>query len=143
MVLRGSVPVDRTGQLLRRGGLSVGAVTPGSFSLSVTDARLKLPDHLIQRGPQGVIDRFGKEIRPRRDQMGADPEWRAGVMPVFDEDAGLVDLQILAQSFQALADQGGEGWRGLMMQMIEDEFHDVPILAAQPDFDKDTFSHLS
>lgn len=64
-------------------------------------------------------------------------------MPVFDEDAGLVDLQILAQSFQALADQGGEERRGLMMQMIEDEFHDVPILAAQPDFDKDTFSHIS
>jgi hypothetical protein len=138
----GSVPAASTGQLLRRGGLPGGAVTPGSFSLSVIDARLKLRDDLVQRGAQGVIHCFGKDVRPRRDEMRADAKGGAGVVPVFDEDAGFVDAQCLAQRFKALADEGGEGGRGLVVKVIEDEFHDAPTFATHCGFDKYTFPHL-
>ena len=138
----GSVPAACTGQLLRRGSLALGTAAPGSLFLPVIDARLKLRDHFVQRGAQGVIHCFGKNVRTRRDEMRADAKGRAGGVPVFDEDAGLVDLQILAQRFKALADEGGEGRRGLVMKVMEDEFHDAPTFTTHCGFDKDTFSHL-
>ena len=104
----GSSASARSGEVLRRGGLARDPVVPGSLFPPEIDTCLQLSDHLLQCGPQGVIGRLGDNIRPRRDEMRADSERRAGVLPVFDQDTSHVDLQNLTQSLDALQDESGE-----------------------------------
>lgn len=110
--------------------------------MPVVDARFEIGDQLLQRGAQRVIDGFGQDVRPRRDEMRRNAEGRAGFEPSLDENAGLVDLQRLAERFDLLLDKFGEGWGRLMVAMLKDEFHDGPNFSARSSFDKDAFSHL-
>ena len=67
-----------------------------------------LPDSLQQRGAQGVVHRLGEDIGAGGHQVRADVERRARFEPAFDDDAGLVDLEGLADFLQVLLDERGE-----------------------------------
>ena len=116
---------------------------PGALFLAVFDALIELSEQFAQRGAQGVIDGFREDVRPGRHEMGRDPEGRALFEPALDEHSSFVDLQSLAQRFQTLFNQRGEGWRGLVMAVSKDEFHDAPTFTATSGFDKDAISKLS
>ena len=105
--------------------------------------RLELAKHFSQRRAQGVIDGFREDIRPGRHEMGRNAEGRAFFEPALNPHAGFVDLEPLAQRFEALFDERGEGRGGLMVAVREDEFHDELSFAVQARFDKDAFSQLS
>ena len=108
----------------------------------MVDPGLKLADHLVERGAQGVVDGVREDVRTWRHELGGDPEGRTGFESALQEHPGLVDLEGVAQRFEALFDQRGESWGGLMVAVSEDEFHDAPSFAASSGFDKDTYSNL-
>ena len=111
-------------------GLEATLLAPGALLVAVVDARFEFDDQLLQRGAQRVIHGFREDIRPRRDEMRRDAERRARLETVLDEHAGLVDLQRLAERFDLLGDERGEGVGRLMMTMLNEEFHNAPTLPA-------------
>ena len=110
--------------------------------MAVIDPGLELTDHLVERGAQRVIDGVREDIRTGCHEVGGDPEGRARFEPALQENASFVDLERLAQRFDALLDQRGEGWRGLMVAVLQDEFHGEPTFRRKWGFDKDAFSQL-
>lgn len=107
--------------------------------MAVIDPGLQLSDHLFQSGAQRVIHRFREDIRAWRHEMSSDPKGGTRLEPMLHEDTGLVDLERLAQRFETLPDQRGEGSRGLMVAVSKDELHDGPSIASSSGFDKDTY----
>jgi hypothetical protein len=96
----------------------------GAFRMAVVDARFELRDRLLQRGAQGVIDSLGEDVGSGRHEVGRDPEGRAGIGPALHEHASLINLESRAQRLKLLLKERGEGARGLMVAMLQDEFHD-------------------
>ena len=91
--------------------------------MKLADVGRELRHRLFQRGPEGVIGGFRKNVRAGRDQMCADAERRTRFGPVFDDDSRLVDLARLADFFELLLDQRGEPGGWVVMEMFEDDFH--------------------
>ena len=105
--------------------------------MAAVDAGFELRDRFLQRGAERVIRSLGLHVRPRRHEMRGDAEGRAGLRAALDEHAGLVD----AQRLELPANERGEEWRGLMMAVLQNEFHDAPTLTRALCFDKYAFSH--
>ena len=93
-----------------------------ALEMAVVDARFELRDRLLQRGAQRVIDALREDVRSRRYEVGCDPEGRAGFEPALHEHAGFVDAQL--QQIELLFKERGEGGRGLMVAVLQGEFHD-------------------
>lgn len=98
---------------------------PRPLEVAVVDACFKLRNHLLQRSAEGVINGFREDVGSRRHEVRRDPEGRAGFGPAFHEHASLVNPETRAQQFELLFEERGEGARGLMVAMLQDEFHGV------------------
>ena len=79
---------------------------------------MKFRDRFIEGGAQGVVHGFGGEIRAGRDEMQRHAEGRAGLGAVFENDMRLIDLTDFAEGVERGFDVGGEGGRGLMVQVL-------------------------
>ena len=110
--------------------------------MAVFDSGLELADHFFKRGTQRVVNSIREDIWSGCHKVSHDPERRARPKSVFDEHARFVDLEQLAQRFDALFDQRGEGLRGLVMTVGKGEFHDADRFDIKFGFDKDTYFHL-
>ena len=107
----------------------------------MVDAGFELRDGFLQRGAERVIRGLGAHVRPRRYEMRGDAEGRTGFQAALDEHAGLVDAQRVAQRFDVLADERGEELGRLMVAVLQDEFHNAPILTRGRGFDKYALSN--
>jgi len=110
--------------------------------MKLADVGREQRHRLLQRGAKGVIGGLGENVRPRRDQVRADAERRAGFELALDGHSRFIDLARFSEFFELLVNQCGQRSGGGVMEMLEDDFHGSPTLRTPCGFDKDTFSHL-
>ena len=90
--------------------------------MTLRDAPGQLRNSLAQGSGQGVVLRLTKNIGAGRDQMRAGAKRRARFRPPLEQDTSFVDPEGFLQQLQLLPDKAVERFRGVLMQVLEDDF---------------------
>jgi hypothetical protein len=96
---------------------------PGALFMTLRDAPGQLCNGLAQGSGQGVVLRLTENIGTGRDQMRADAKRRARFRPPLEQDTSFVDPEGFLQHLQLLPNKPVERFRGVLVQVLEDDFH--------------------
>lgn len=91
--------------------------------MALRDAPRQLRNGLTQGRSQGVVPRLTKNIGAGRYEMRADAKRRARFQPALEQDTSFVDPEGLLQLFQLVPDKAVERFRGVLMPVLEYNFH--------------------
>lgn len=120
---------------------ALGAVALRPLLMPPFDSAGELGDELVESRAERVVARFAVNVRPGRDEVRGDAKRWARLELALDGHARLVDLQARAQRFELARDERGERSGGLMVPMLDVQFHNGSTLAPLRAFDYGAMSN--
>jgi hypothetical protein len=105
--------------------LNVTAEAAATLFEAAADLRLYVRHHFLESRPEGVIAPFGDHIRAGRDQMDTDAKGRAFLVPTFQPDIRLINLQAGLQSENTILNERVQFVAGAQVVMLHGQSHDL------------------
>lgn len=112
-----------------RGFLLVRAQALRAVRASISEPFLKLLDGLLQCRAERVVACLRAEIRAGRHEVRAHAECGTRLEAAFDHDPRFLDVDLLPEQLDVLANQSGEGRGRLVIDLAEREFHGTALVA--------------